>query len=298
MKSHFLKLFSQRGFTLPEIMIGTAILAGVSLAGVSLFRNQSKAQSQVTNDTMLNSFHGSIAKFLNNAHNCNATLRHRYNSTIGPADDLTNIKICTSGCNLGSDAQNAVGSAFYSEGDWIDKNLSRQIWSISSISYGNMGAALNKTDSFPLRITYTLNPKLGTRTIAKDIILNARFDAAGRFKECFNDQESAVNNLQNDVCKSFSPLGSNGITSDGVVMVWNEATQTCDPYGTTANPLKDCTTHGLMVEGMRADGSMHCRPIGQGFDPEPIRDTSQTTCGAGTQARVEFVGGKVKVTCF
>jgi prepilin-type N-terminal cleavage/methylation domain-containing protein len=39
------KSFSgQRGFTLPEIMIGGAIVAGVALAGATLFKNQSKEE--------------------------------------------------------------------------------------------------------------------------------------------------------------------------------------------------------------------------------------------------------------
>jgi hypothetical protein len=114
------------------------------------------------------------------------------------------------------------------------------------------------------------------------------------FKECFNDQESSVNNLQSDICKSLYPAMTN-ITSSGALVFWDESSQSCKLNGTTSAPLIDCMTQGMMVEGIRSDGTAHCRSISQGFDPSPMVDS--TSCSANTNVILVWSGSQLKVTC-
>jgi hypothetical protein len=193
---------------------------------------------------------------------------------------------------------------FIQEGDWIDGGsaVSKQIWTLSKIEYRN-NTTLTTTGSLPLRMTYTLNPKLGVRTITRDTSVNLRF-SSGKFIECFNDEESTIDNLQNDVCKSFSPLNSLGVT-DGLVK-WDDASQTCILKGATttgAAVVKDCsTTPGQIVNGIGSDGKVKCKTINFGAassNADAVIDP--TPCTITPSSKVKLVWdsstNKVKLQC-
>ena len=323
------KYLSQKGFTLPEVMIGGAIIAGVALAGASLFKDQSRAQARVQHDQLLNQFHASLVKTFENSLNCNATLRPYFGlSTIGATDLISDVRTCTtSGVNYTKCVEGAspeeitAAGRLAVEGNYIDQegdgssytrvtnpttlvsslalatpatpstvNTSRRIWTLTSIA---PAGSVNKTGAFLLNVSYTLNPRIGVRTLTKQISLNVRF-ANGVFQECFNDQKSSISNLQNDVCRSLSSLSSTGVLSDGRVAIFNDSTQQCE-----MNPnLKDCTSQGLMVEGIRSDGTVHCRSISEGFNPSPSIDGTSSSCSLSTStAKLQWSGGQLKVVC-
>lgn len=288
-------LSSKQGFSLPEIMVGSSILIGVGLAGAMLFKDQTKAQSRVEHDQILSQFHSQLAKTMENAPNCNATMNQlgKYNQgSVGTSDAITTLSICDTtslGCSLESDASTAAPLSYMSSGDWIDKGArSRQIWSIQSMGFAN-----TRSNSGPVRliIQYQLNPRIANRVVSKEIILNLRFSAGGQFKECFNNQESTVNNLQNDLCKTLTP-----VASTGVVASWDEASQSCRLNGTVAAPLKDCTAAGLSVEGIRADGSVHCKAIMEGFNAAPSVDPA-VTCPPPQKPSLNWSGNRMRVIC-
>ena len=316
------KIISQKGFTLPEVMIGGAIIAGVALAGASLFKDQSRAQARVQQDQTLNQFHASLAKTFENSLNCNATLNpYAGLASVGSTDLISDVRTCTttSGnytrCVEGASPGEVTSAARLAvEGNYIDQegdgssytcagtcllnspatpstvNTSRKQWTLTSIA---PAAAVNKTGAFLLNVTYTLNPRIGVRTITKQISLSLRF-SNGVFQECFNDQKSSISNLQNDVCRSLSSLSSTGVQSDGRVAIFNDETQHCE-----MNPnLKDCTSQGLMVEGIRSDGTVHCRSISEGFNPTPSIDGTLSPCSSSAStAKLQWSGGQLKVVC-
>ncbi len=327
--SFWKKLVTQNGFTLPELMIGGAIIAGVALAGATLFKDQSRAQSRVEHDQILAQFHASMAKTLENSVNCNATLSSYFGaSSVGASDLIPDIRVCSSSvgsaskCAEGSGPGEVMNAAIVaSEGKFIDQegdgsfytrvcnlvtnscslnlaspstpssvNTGRQIWTITSIA---PGAAATKTGPFILNLTYTLNPRIGVRTIRKQISLNVRF-SNNVFQECYNNQKSSITTLQSDLCKSLSSLSSTGVTSDGQVATFNDLTQQCE----LNTNLKDCTAQGMMVEGVRSDGTVHCRAISEGFDPTPSINGSSTSCSSSSStAKLQFVGGQLQVVC-
>lgn len=292
------KVLNHRGFTLPEVLVGGAILAGVALAGATLFKNQSTAQSKVTAEQQLTLYHAALAKTLENTHHCNATFQYKYNTTsIGSAtDDLTVLRLCESNCNLDSDAGTVTLAAtpFIREGDFIDRAQAQRNWRLLSIVPMN-----NLTSTGVLRVRFTYaNARSQNREVTKDVLLNLRFNPAdGRFKECFNDQESSVNNLSNDLCDT---INTTGVTSDGRVSYWDEAQQKCllrGASGTSTGELKNCATQGLMVEGINSNGIARCRTVGQGFVPGASVNTASETCASGERARLVWSANQLRVTC-
>lgn len=281
------------GFSLPEVMIGGAILAGVALTAATLFKDQTKAQQRINFDQQLNQFHGTLTKMLDNVHNCNATYSSAYGSTsIGPSNVPGAYVVCANNCNLEADAQTVVpGTAVAAAGSYIETANSKQVWMLQNVAHMN---TLTATGQLRIRFTYQLNPRLGNRTVTKDSIVNMRFDKTGKFVECFNDQESTVNNLQNDLCDA---INSTGVDSNGRLTTWDENLQKCVLTGSAAAPVKDCTAAGMMVEGISSGGVMHCRPISTGFDPAPLINGSTTTCAAGSNATLVFSGGQLSVQC-
>jgi hypothetical protein len=160
-----------------------------------------------------------------------------------------------------------------------------------------MSAGPSATGKAVMRITYKLKPTVqpdGGKTVSKDINLNLRFTqtASPSFQECISGAESAANNLQHDICQGMTQINSAG----GMVMTWDDTTQSCKPAGGLgALALKTCPS-GTIIEGVRSDGSVHCKAIGSGVNAnEDLMLTSP--CAAGTSVQLEIVDGKVKTKC-
>lgn len=264
-------------------MIGGSILAGVGLAGAYMFKNQKMAQKRIDHDQTLNIFHQNILRQMNNPFNCNATLRGFYGQASIPANTDVTLYNCGSGCSdLKSDA-GAVsqGTALLGPTNFIDGT---QVWQVSSIKTGPN--PVSATGPVVLSVTYQMNPNKfpSARSVSKQIILNARFATTGAtpgFRECFNSQESSVNNLQNDICKSLTAVTSTG----SVVATWDEATQSCKTVGDSTNKLKDCPP-GTVIEGIRSDGSVHCKQPVSGVGDCPAGQTLTVT-GSGPTMRIQ-----------
>lgn len=315
MKLNILNLLRNKsGFSLPEVMVGGAILAGVALAGATLFQNQTKAQQVIEQDLMLQQYHRTLAQTLENDHNCNATFQSYYgNPSLNEGTVHPIVAVCdtsTTTCNTDFDASNVVKKAphFAREGEYIDRvgvTPSKQIWLFQGMTFGN---TLTKTGPMTLRVKYQLNPRIGNRTLIKDIVVNMRFNddvtpdpmtgvvPQTGFIRCFNDQESSINNLQSDMCKSFyANAFISNVTSEGALVYWDEESQTCKLNGTPDKPLKDCTAPGLMVDGISSNGTVHCRSISEGFDAGPSVNTS--ACAATTNVKLVWDGTRLRVTC-
>lgn len=288
-----LKLFnklisSERGFSLTEVLVGGGILAGVALAGARMFNDQKMAQKKVADEQKLNLYHQNIVKQMNLASNCNATfkLAGRYNQPFTAGFALTNgLKGCIGATcmdtnknpdgtiNLKQDANTVdVGTTnallTIGPGNYVD---SSQIWYAESAI---VNTARTTTGPVAIRVTYRMNPRIGTKSVVKDVVVNARF-SGGVFKECLSGQESNINNLQNDFCKSlnFDELASTG-ANHGKLAVWNEETQTCE-IGTQ----KRCDTPGMVVDGLDSTGTIRCRPIVQSNEAAGLQQTgSGATC--------------------
>jgi hypothetical protein len=296
-------LTSASGFSLVEIMIGGGILAGVALASAQLFKDQKFAQKKIDHDQRLALYHQNLVKTMSRAANCNATLNQfiPVNSVIAP-QDLTSLNVCTGGCvdtNAESDQSYDaytpgayVGTPLISPGDFTDD---AQIWRVDRI---NILTGRNNTGNIVLRISYTLNPRIpNSRTVNRDIVLSTRFSGTS-FRECLNDQESSINNLQNDLCKTLN-LSEATIASNGLMAVWNDLTQTCELLGTPLAPIKDCSTLGLQVNGMGDDGVVRCKSILTGTEASTLQSTAIGTCVPPNKPQAVYNSGTqtLEITC-
>ena len=70
-----MKLKNQSGFTLVEIMVAVGLLGGLAVAGMSLFKNQDKAQKNVEKNYEVTAITNEIRNVLSNPANCLASLQ-------------------------------------------------------------------------------------------------------------------------------------------------------------------------------------------------------------------------------
>lgn len=284
-----------------EVMVGGAILAGVGLSAAKIFKDQKNAQKRVEMDAKLNTFHSSLVKVMNDAKNCNATLSAYYNSSGASAWAApTTIYRCSgAGCantsvkwNANPTTMNTLRSSWLTNGSWIENTEANtdkgtRTWMVTSMAWAATPAASGKA---VLKVNYQMNPDLpgGGRRVSKDINLNLRFTQAATpvFQECVSSNESSVINLQHDICASMSQ-----VSSAGVIMQWNDVTQTCQAL----SGVKSCPA-GTMLEGIRSDGTVHCKSISQGVNPNEDL-MLQAACSAGTRVQLVIVDGKLTTRC-
>ncbi len=285
-------LKSQRGFSLTEIMVGGGILAGVALASAQMFKDQKGAQRKVDNEQKLTIYHQGLAKNLTNSANCNATMQSFSGGVIPQNHSFLRLAKCTGNCEEkeGDQDHKAVdveaGADLIAPGSFIDGN---QVWMVKEV---RTKSGRNTTGPVILKVDYVMNPKLTGNIektmVSKDIVLNARF-AGGQFQECTNSQESNINNLQSDFCKSLNyekdGVTTNGaLTNSGKLATWNEITQTCE-----MGVDKDCSGPGLMVDGIDSNGRVKCRSITTTQAAETLKsNNSSGICAAGTKPNMKF----------
>lgn len=302
------------GFSLTEVLVGGAVLAGVGLAGAQLFRTQKKAQKNVEHEQELALFHGHLQKLMENNANCNATMKSVIpaNTPIAANQPVINLRTCATGCTdtnatmnqnvLANRAWDAYTVGAYvpsgtalltstAPNNWVGNT---KIWEVTQMV---MVDAQTVTGPNKLRISYRLNKDAvgqvnNAKTINKDIFLNLRFFGGG-FKECINRQENSVANTQSDLCKSLNLQGS-GVTTDGRIAQWDESTQTCN-----INTSKTCDYYNMTADGMGADGTIRCKPIVDTGDTNRLEDASAppVTCGGGQQPMVVWRNKKMTVIC-
>ena len=295
--------FSQGGFSLTEVMIGGAILAGVGLGAAQMFKDQKKAQSLINSEKNLANFHANLVKHISNAKNCNATFRHLNNfpSSSFPST-IPSIFSCEN-CNVENvkyTAANSIGTTPYiSENSWIENvqgatNLSTRTWRIAP---GGLGIVpfTGGTGRSILRVTYELNPDINggnAKRVTKDVNLNLRFtkDATPVFRECMSSESGNVTNLQNDICLSMTQ-----VSSSGRIMNWNDNLGRCEVVGDYNNPLKRCPDNHMAVGGIQADGTVQCKSLTDGVPPSNL--VNPGACAAGQGVRLYMSGGRINLGC-
>jgi hypothetical protein len=278
MKLPFLKkiLLGQEGFSLTEAVVGGAVLVGVGLAGAILMRDQTKAQSKNNYDQSLSAYHGSVGRLLEYASNCNATMHDFYNAPAISNSSLSAVQICISDCDFGLDAQTTPQQGAYIKvGDWTDD---KQTWQLTDMAFRG---TYNKTGPARIKMTYTLNPRIGIRTVSKDAMVSLRF-GEGKFKQCINHAESSMNNLQKDICKAMGDY----------FVKWNDEIQTCELV-----EVDSMCPQGEMLGGLKPDGTVECRSITVGVNPN-MSDSSSVYCrDMKTQILPDPTTKKLRVVC-
>lgn len=308
------QFLNAKGFSLTEVMVGGGILAGVALAGAQMFNDQKVAQKKITDEQKLTSFHQGLQKQLGIAANCNATfkgLNMATTASVANNQAFPTLYGCGGHCddnNLANDNTTKkldrkatdvdVGNVILNTTS-IDPNAyinDERVWQAESIVYrSKTGAAKNSSGPMALRVTYKKDPRLTKGKdvkVSKDLIINARFRTDGSgFAECLNANESSINNVQKDMCNAMS----GGFTTVGAVAApkfarWDDASQTCIINN------NDCSTQGLVLDGIDSLGNAKCKNIVSPIDSNLMEQSGNTTCTTGTPT-LQFENGKFKVIC-
>lgn len=273
------------GFSLVELMVGAALLAGIGLAGAKLIKDQRSSQSRFNHDLELDLIHAAVGDTITKTvNNCNATFSHLYNA-IHPSPAISDIKYCSGACFYTGSAQALPGIVRYRTGPANAADLSTQhLWYIES--FGQLitddgGPAIGPTlMKLPVNYAHT---RFTNRKITKFISLVMRFDAAGRFKQCVVDASSNIQNVEKDICLTLVAYNSLGQLINGR---WNGDTNKCE-----ASLVKNCPK-GHAPQGVRPDSDVSgpvtqlgCVRTTQSILPsqvgsmtDPMIDTTPVTC--------------------
>lgn len=306
----FLSLLkSQRGFSLTEVMIGGGILAGVALASAQMFKDQNVAQKSLSDEQKLTIFHQGLVKQMGTTAICNATMRAAgvVGQSLPAGKTFDRVAKCVGNCNeTGADLDHRAADVQITptdniveigENNYVDNT---NVWSIESIRYGS-GA--NRTTSGPviLKVTYIKDRRLtqgAERRVTKDLVVNLRFEN-NVLQECVSAQEASINNLQNDFCKTlnYGDINSAGAPgTSGQLARWNPVTQQCEIWAE-----KDCSSLGMVVDGIDSNGEVKCRKIVTPYTSPMMQQpasTSTQSC-SGTQKAVLQVHstGALRIVC-
>lgn len=262
------------GFSITEVMVGGAILAGVALGGAKLFNEQKTAQKSIDENQKLDAFHTTLSQTLSNASNCNATFKFAYGRAItGNSTTSQKILRCVGPkcVDHKSDAGDIVADAnpLFQKEMWVDKS---QTWKIGGIYFLD---SLNRSGNMRVKVDYEPYPLKGRGKISKTISLYLRFNESSSgvagFKQCIDQAQASLNNMQNDLCRSLNAKRTN---SANTIAYWDPDSQTC----VLNSNIRNCSGHGEQIEGLRMDGSVHCRPINNGlnFPADSAKSCTQT----------------------
>lgn len=298
-------LKSERGFQLTELMVGGAILAGVALASAQMFQGQNTAQRSISSEQNLTIIHQGLVKKLNSTGTCNATMQAAglVGQPLAGNKTFTRIAQCGANCNEGggdldhraADVTVAgVDQDIMRAGDFIDD---KEVWRVVSIQHASANTRTT-SGAIILKVTYEMDPRLtngATKRITKDLVVNGRFEN-GVFQECLSAQESSINNLQNDYCKSlnYGSIDSTGGGS-GQMAFWNPETQQCE-----IGVNKDCSAQGLMVDGIDSTGEVKCRDIITPNGAQALQQhATPKSCTSGQQAVLKVISstGALEIIC-
>lgn len=280
-------LSNERGFSLTEIMVGGGILAGVALASAQMFKDQKAAQRKIDNEQKLTIYHQGLSKNMAKAANCNATLQI-FNGAGGVTTNavIPRLAKCTSNCDdkggdLDHKASDVVAGDLLKPGDFVDGT---RAWKLLDV---RVKAGRSTNGPVILKVNYQMNPDLvdgrTDKIVSKDIVLSARFDGS-QFMECVDAQESNINNLQSDFCKTLNYGNVDSTGTSGQLARWDEATQRCI-VGTD----KDCKDQGMFIDGIDSNGMVKCRKLSNKETADTFQSTSSSNaCADGARATMQF----------
>ncbi len=273
-------LKDKHGFSLTEVMVGGAILAGVALAGAQLAKNQFDAQKKIELDKDLLTYHSSLSRLMANSSHCNATFRnHLTTPQAVAAGTMTELRICTANCGHTSGMTGTAldlnafttgfftGARYVGTGDYIDRS---RRWRVDTIRIPEA-----RSVSGPIRIRITYSGPSG-RKVDKELRVHARFGTANTFAECFDEGENFLKTTQQELCETMKY-----VSTTGQIATFNTDLQECD-----FQLSKQC---GAGFQSfLEADGVYRCRKIFRPGDPTRMDGTSSPTCTPPLKPRVFF----------
>ena len=299
------KSWWQAGVSLPEVMIGGALLAGLGLVGAEMFKQQNNATKYAAVRSELDAFHNNVVKLVSDYRHCNANLFGAFGATTVtsaslPANSL--VQCCPSaGC--------AVTGTQCTPGFTFGGNTTAILTKNGSLGPGTLASGFTPTDiqlhdstgalsvtsagsniikKAEIRITYTMKGQLlGPPTIIKTIPIQLKFTTTGAFSTCVDAELNTKNTLQQELCKGL----------DQNLVQYNPITDKCERKITT--PTHSCPT-GEVLLGLDSNGNKICRSADATFiQSQAINPADATTCGGNPNVKFTWdsATNTIKVEC-
>jgi len=237
---------SSYGFSLMELMIGGAILAGIGLTGAQLIKGQKTTQTRIDHDLELDLIHARISDmFTENAKDCDATFTHLRGTAL--TTPITAIRKCSVGCERHLDASSVPPGApiAFATGIGAPELSPRGLWYIESFGalrphndVSNVG-----TNLMVMPVNYA-HKRQTNRRVTKFVTIAMRFNSSGGFVQCLDANSSNIHNITKEVCNTLVGISSAGVMIRGI---WNGETNRCNTTGinTLCNPADRVAYDGI-----------------------------------------------------
>jgi prepilin-type N-terminal cleavage/methylation domain-containing protein len=263
-----IKLLSQKGMTLPEVLIAAALMGGVALITAKLLGDQTNSQAYLKDKAEISSTVTKIEGFLNNPEQCTSMLQGKTVSAAGTSVGAGGLDLTTpSGAVI-----NVIREAKYQAFDILagDIKLQNSVYgpSVSDV-------VINFTMKGKL---FTYGPSGTKKVITKRIPVVTQLDGSFIVVACgpvLGDSEAVG---QEKMCNALG----NAAQWDGTKCVLNNVN--C-PYGKVATKMTSL-------------GGIVCTDIKDQINLGDIFDLNGLDCTGKPNVQIITVGNKLKVSCY
>lgn len=260
-----LKFLTQKGMTLPEVMIAAALMGGVALITAKLMGDQTNNEAYLKAKAEVLSTTTRIESFLNNPQQCTSMLRGKQVTVAGTSVGAAGLFLTTPAGETINIIKEAEYQAF--------KILANGIQLRSSV-YGDSLTDLVITFSMKGKSFFTAS---GQRDIVKKIPIVTQLDAAKTIVACgpvLGDSEAVG---QKKMCDSLAGAAS----WDGSKCILHEVK--C-PWGQVATQMTSL-------------GGIVCTPLVNQVKLDELFDLNGVDCIGKPYVQLISSSGKLKITC-
>ena len=209
-----MKILSKKGMSMVQVLIGSAMVAGIALVLAQLGLDSSKVQRGSLINAEIVQITNMVEKLMLNNQAC-------VNTFNGVNFSSTTLQDVTSIMDFGTPTEPTPGRAIYTAGNDIGGNLT-----LTSMQ-AQRGTG-NLTNSWPtneVRLFLTLTKKnedevrrsMGAQTIVKNFNINVQLNSSSNVESCYSDFGNYVDDVLKQVCTRTDFHGA----------TWNSGTRSC-----------------------------------------------------------------------
>lgn len=280
------KFLGQKGFTLPEVMIGAALLGGVALITAKLMEDQAASQIYITTQAEIAKAQSVLENYLNNPKTCKEMLLNRVASStgtpIGTSGSMEpNLLTVTVPRPPGPDQVKVVmGEANYGQFLIPDNGMRLQTSTIST-SVADLVIEFHATS----KVIKGRRDSAGNLSFVKRIPVVVQLDGSNRVRDCGPVLSDSNDMAREKMCKSL-----------GGAAEWKS-----EPAGTPERCfLKSVKCPwGQVATRMTSLGGIICEPLAEQLNASDFFDTTLSPCSGGHNLQITRDGttGKLKLIC-
>lgn len=312
---------NQFGFSLIEVMVAGALVAGLGLLGARIFSQQSEKVKLVETQELLNTYHDNLRTILTDEYNCNAML-----AGSGPVSSInvspttfTNINICCPGgsstnprCDVPIGSQSCRDplsitpmnkSAILSKvapDNFTDNTRKIRVDDIRFFDPATKTYVTSLTGTsdkmYEMHLNYTLmHIQGGIASVRKIIPLALRFNDKGIFKGCTTERSASNLTSLKEMCLSLNGVvGEDGTAAMDLTNWVENADGTGKCVSIDTRPSHNCPAEQVLV-GISSTGAPICKNTVEWTNPADMLGGGG--CTSGSTLRLVPDGNKIRLEC-